>query len=95
MDEQKQRDANEGTMGPSRSTVGLEMHHPPEMMAAFEKIAAAAEKSAVAPRREVIPDDSVWLGIFCAVAGCFNSERSAALKWADEGLTEFKKRFPR
>ena len=86
---------NSAACGQSRSTVGLEMHHPPEMLAAFEKMAAAAEKSAVAQRREVMPDDSVWLSIFCAVASCFNSERPAALKWANDGLAEFKKRFPR
>lgn len=86
---------NNAAGGQSRSTVGLEMHHSPEMLAAIEKTAAAAEKSAIAPRREVMSDDSVWLSIFCAVANCFNSERPAALKWADEGLAEFKKRFPR
>ena len=92
-EEQKPQDANEGTMGPSRSTAGLEMRYPPEVIAAMTKMGEACEKSV--PKREIVPDDSVWLSIYCAVANCFNSEKPQAIAWADEGLAEYRKRFRR
>ena len=79
----------------SRPTTVLEMRQPQEMLNAMQKIAEAAEKSAVAPRRDIAPDDAVWLNIYCAVANCFNSEKCQAVSWADAGLAEFKKRFQR
>ena len=73
----------------------LELRQPQEMLGAIQKIVEAAEKSAVAQRRDVAPDDAVWLNIYCAVANCFNSKMPQAVEWADEGLAEFKKRFQR
>lgn len=91
-DEQKPQDANETTMGPSRSTAGLERQYPPELLGAMVTMANACEKS-IPPKREIVPDDSVWLSIYCAVANCFNSEKPNAVAWADEGLAEYRKRF--
>lgn len=68
---------------------------PQEMLDAMQKIAEASEKSAVAPRRDITPDDAVWLNIYCSVANCFNAEKHHAVEWADAGLAEFKKRFTR
>lgn len=76
----------------SVSTAGLEMRYPPEVIAAMTKMSEACEKS-VPPKREIEPDDSVWLSIYCAVANCFNSEKPNAVAWADEGLAEYRKRF--
>lgn len=81
--------------GQSSSTAVLEMRQPQEILDAMQKFVGAAEKSAVAPRRDVAPDDAVWLNIYCAVANCFNSEKHQAVAWADAGLAEFKKRFTR
>ena len=92
--EQQQDDAS-AAGGQSRSTAVLEMRQPQEILNAMQKIAEAAEKSAVVPRRDVAPDDAVWLNIYCAVANCFNSEKHQAVAWADAGLAEFKKRFQR
>ena len=89
--EQQQDDAS-AAGGQSRSTAVLEMRQPQEILNAMQKIAEAAEKSAVVPRRDVAPDDAVWLKIYCA---CFNSEKHHAVAWADAGLAEFKKRFQR
>lgn len=37
----------------------------------------------------------LWSDAFAAVAGAFNcNSASVAIKWADEGLKEFDKRFP-
>ena len=44
-------------------------------------------------KRDVTPDDIVWLNIYCAVANLFNSDKSQAVGWADNGLAEYKKRF--
>ena len=92
MDEQKPQDADDGTLGPSRSTAGLEMPRqsapqmPQEAVDAMTRMAGSVEK----PKA---PDEMVWLNIYCAVANCFNSEKSTAASWADEGLREFRKRF--
>lgn len=92
--EQPQDDAS-AAVGQTRSPAVLELRQPQEMLDAILKIAEAAEKSAVAQRRDVAPDDAVWLNIYCAVANCFNSKTHQAVEWADEGLAEFKKRFQR
>lgn len=90
--EQKPQDANEGTMGPSRSTAGLEMPRqsapqmPQEAVDAMTRMAGSVEN----PK---LPDEIVWMNIYCAVANCFNSEKPNAVAWADEGLREFRKRF--
>jgi hypothetical protein len=67
------------------STV-IEMRPPPELVEAMQKLVSP-------PRQEITQDDVVWLHIYCAVASCFNSERTNAVTWADAGLIEFKKRF--
>lgn len=40
-----------------------------------------------------LPDDEVWLRIYTAVAGLFNSDQKTSVDWADHGLAAFKKRF--
>jgi hypothetical protein len=85
----------EATGGPSALSAGLEMRYPPEALELLRKMADVAEKSALVTRREIAPDDAVWLNIYCAVANCFNSEKRNAVDWADEGLREFHKRFSR
>ena len=84
--------SNEASSGTSALSAGLEMRYPPEVIAAMTKMGEACEKS-IPPKREIVPDDSVWLSIYCAVANCFNSEKPNAVAWADEGLREFRKRF--
>lgn len=91
-DEQKPQDANEGTMGPSRSTAGLEMRPPPVAQMPQEAADAIARMVATVESPKA-PDEMVWLNIYCAVANCFNSEKPQAVSWADEGLREFRKRF--
>jgi hypothetical protein len=40
-----------------------------------------------------LPDEIVWMNIYCAVANLFNSNKPDAVAWADEGVREFRKRF--
>lgn len=92
MDEQKPQDANKGSIGQSASTGGLEMRRqPPEQMP--QKAVDAIASMAATIEKPKTPDEAVWLSIYCAVANCFNSEKKAAVSWADEGLLEFRKRF--
>lgn len=92
---EQQQDDVSAAGGQSRSTAVLEMRQQKELLDAVQKMADAAEKSVVPLRREVAPDDVVWLNIYCSVANCFNSEKHQAVAWADAGLEEFKKRFRR
>lgn len=57
-----------------------------ELAESMARMSEAAEK----PK---LPDEAVWLNIYCAVANCFNSEKHNAVDWADVGLMEFRKRF--
>ena len=59
---------------------------PQEAVDAMTRMAGSVEN----PK---LPDEIVWMNIYCAVANCFNSEKSTAASWADEGLREFRKRF--
>lgn len=68
----------------------VELFQQPEVQAALDKMAEAVTKSVNVP-----PDHYVWLNIFCAVASCTNSDRATSLLWADNGLEEFRRRFPR
>ncbi len=83
---QNEQTENSADGGRSLSTVELEMRQPKEVTEAIQKIAEAT-------KTPQLQDEMVWMQIFCAVANCFNSERSVAIRWADEGLAEFRRRF--
>ena len=85
----KVEDASSGT---SALSAGLGVQYPPELIGAMVTMAKACERS-IPPKREIVPDDAVWLSIYCAVASCPNSARGVATGWADEGLIEYRKRF--
>ena len=60
-----------------------------ELLDAVKKLTEPSEPQ----KREIVPDDVVWLQIYCSVASSFNSEKYHALEWANNGLEEYKKKF--
>ncbi len=42
---------------------------------------------------KILPDDVVWLQMFCALANRQHSDATTSVEWADYGLAEYTKRF--
>lgn len=84
------QDVTKDAEGQSRLNGGLELAKMQrELLDAVNKLA----ESSVPQKREIVPDDVVWLQIYCSVASAFNSEKHQALAWANNGLEEYKKKF--
>lgn len=71
----------------------LEMRQSQEVIDALVKMADASEKAAAPHERDKLPDDVVWLNIFCASINVPNISKRDAAELADVGLREFKRRF--
>lgn len=76
----------------SALSAGLEMPRQPAPQMPQEAVDAMT-RMAGSVENPKLPDEIVWMNIYCAVANCFNSEKSTAVGWADEGVREFRKRF--
>lgn len=83
---------NEASSGTSALDDGLEMRRQPPAQMPQEAVDAMT-RMAGSVENPKLPDEIVWMNIYCAVANCFNSEKPQSLAWADEGLREFRKRF--
>ena len=85
---------NENTPDSAASVLsaGLEMPRQPTPQMPQEAVDAMT-RMAGSVENPKLPDEIVWMNIYCAVANCFNSDPGAAVSWADEGVREFRKRF--
>ena len=83
---------NEASGGTSALDDGLEMRRQPPAQMPQEAVDAMT-RMAGSVENPKLPDEIVWMNIYCAVANCFNSEKPTAVAWADEGVREFRKRF--
>lgn len=83
---------NEASSGTSALSAGLETPRQPAPQMPQEAVDAMT-RMAGSVENPKLPDEIVWMNIYCAVANCFNSEKPNAVAWADEGLREFRKRF--
>lgn len=58
-------------------------------------ISDAITKAAEIMRPSGMTDEQVWVAMWTCVANCFNcQDATAAARWADKGLQQFRERFP-